>query len=68
MMIKISLNGKEVMIAEGMSVLDFLKSIGLDVEKVLIQLNRTLLSKGGYASTVLKDADRLHTIRIMGGG
>ncbi len=67
-MVKIFLNGKEMIIEEGKSVLEFLESIHLDTQRTVIQLNDIVLGKSLYSSTFLKDGDRINVIPVMGGG
>jgi sulfur carrier protein len=65
--VQITVNGEERTIA-AMSVLDFLGSLGIDPQRVAVELNLDILPKNDYASTELKEGDRLEIVHFVGGG
>jgi sulfur carrier protein len=65
--VKIVVNGEERTVA-AMSVLDFLASLGIDSQRVAVELNLDILPKSDYASTEIKEGDRLEIVHFVGGG
>ena len=47
---------------------DFLASIGLYIEHVVVERNREALTPAEARSTTLQDGDRLEILKIMAGG
>ncbi|MBI9079789.1 MAG: sulfur carrier protein ThiS [Pseudodesulfovibrio sp.] len=62
------LNGKNVDISEGMTLLGLLESRGISSETVVVELNREILSADAFVSTILGDGDLLEVLRFVGGG
>jgi len=63
----ITVNGEEQII-ESNTVLGYLETIGIDPRRVAVELNMDILPKGDYASTQLKDGDRVEIVHFVGGG
>ncbi|HEX5774263.1 MAG TPA: sulfur carrier protein ThiS [Geomobilimonas sp.] len=51
-----------------LSVLDYLRSLEIDPSRVAVELNRDILPKGEYASTLLNQGDQLEIVHFVGGG
>ena len=65
--VQIMVNGEEHTVT-AMSVLDFLASLGIDPQRVAVELNLDILPKSDYAGTELKEGDRLEIVHFVGGG
>ncbi len=65
--VQIVVNGEERTVA-AMSVLAFLASLGIDPQRVAVELNLDILPKSDYATTELKEGDRLEIVHFVGGG
>ncbi len=65
--VQIAVNGEEHTVA-AMTVLAFLASLGIDPQRVAVELNLDILQKSDYASTELKEGDRLEIVHFVGGG
>ncbi len=65
--VQIVVNG-EVRTVAAMSVLTFLASLGIDPQRVAVELNLDILPKSDYATTELKEGDRLEIVHFVGGG
>lgn len=66
---KISINGKNEVVPEVLSVSELLEI--RDVESpdmVSVELNEVIISRANYASTLLNESDRLEFLYFMGGG
>jgi len=65
---KITLNGKQETLREGMSVLDMLREKKLKPEIVAVELNEKILDKKDFGSAFIKDKDKIEVVFFMGGG
>ncbi len=65
---KITVNGKEQEVAEGVSVEALLAHLGVRREYTAVAVNREVTPKSAYAATVLREGDRVEIVRPMGGG
>ena len=68
MFMKITVNGKELEVAEGLSVEDLLSQLGVKREYTAVAVNREVTPKSAYGATLLRDGDRVEIVRPMGGG
>lgn len=67
--ITITINGEEhVGLPTGLSVDDLLEHLNLPKLKIAVERNREIVSKSGYAKTVLLNGDQLEIIHFIGGG
>ena len=65
---KISVNGKGMEVADGLSVEALLAELGVKREFTAVAVNREVTPRGRYAETWLRDGDRVEIVRPMGGG
>ena len=65
---KIHINGEEKEIAQGLSVAGLLDELQIRPARVVVELNRTILSRESHGSTALKDGDMLEIVHFVGGG
>ena len=65
---KISVNGKDLEVADGLSVDGLLTHLGVKRQYTAVAVNREITPKAQYADTHLKDGDRVEIVRPMGGG
>ena len=68
MFMKITVNGKEQEVAEGVSVEALLAHLGVRREYTAVAVNREVTPKSAYAVTLLREGDRVEIVRPMGGG
>jgi len=47
---------------------DLIATLGLNGERVAVELNRNIVSRLDWVSTPLKDGDRLEIVHFVGGG
>ena len=64
----ITVNGKSMEIADGVSVDGLLAHLGVKREHTAVAVNRDVTPKSAYAATLLADGDRVEIVRPMGGG
>jgi sulfur carrier protein len=64
---KIIVNGEEKSIA-GMTVFEYLQTLDMDPRPLAIELNREILPKNNYKTTMLREGDQLEVVWFVGGG
>lgn len=65
---KIFLNGEERGFLDGLTVSALLEGIGIQKERVAVELNLEIVPKKNFEDTVLKDGDRVEIVNFVGGG
>jgi len=65
---KIILNGKEVELAESLSVRELLDKHKLNPEQIVVEINLNIIEKNKYDKTFLVNNDKVELISFMGGG
>ena len=68
MFMKIVVNGKDLEVADGLSVEGLLTHLGVKRQYTAVAVNREVTPKSAYEATVLHDGDRVEIVRPMGGG
>jgi thiamine biosynthesis protein ThiS len=64
----ITVNGKSKELDAPTTVAALLESLKLDAARVALELNREILSRAGFAETLLADGDTLEIVQFVGGG
>ena len=64
---KIYVNG-ELQEVEATSLADLVANLDLPVARIAIELNREVVRRSEWGSTVLKDEDRIEIVHFVGGG
>jgi thiamine biosynthesis protein ThiS len=65
---RITVNGETREIMEGQSVAALLADLGIQDERVAVELNLTILNREYFKQTVRRDGDRVEVIGFIGGG
>lgn len=63
----VTVNGEEKD-AAGKTVAEYVESAGFNVARVVVEINETIVPKGKYAETTLRDGDSVEIVCFMGGG
>ena len=66
--VQIRLNGEDQSVAEGVSVSDLLTELGLGGRRVAVELNRDILPRDRYPTTMLAAGDVVEVVQFVGGG
>ncbi len=61
-------NGEPQRVPAGETVLGLLRSLGLEPERVAVELDRRIVKPPQWAATVLPDGARLEIVSFVGGG
>jgi thiamine biosynthesis protein ThiS len=64
---KLTINGEAKEIAVG-SVAELVAHLGMKADRVAIELNREIVPRDRWASTSLRDGDKLEIVHFVGGG
>jgi sulfur carrier protein len=65
---KIQINGEDKQVVEGQSVAALLEQLQIRPGRVVVELNRAIISRETHGSTMLKDGDVLEIVHFVGGG
>ena len=65
---RISVNGKDMEVADGLSVEGLLAQLGVKRQYMAVAVNREVTPKAAYTATTLRAGDRVEIVRPMGGG
>jgi len=64
----IKVNGEKIEIAEGATIAQLLAELNIRPGRVVIELNRDVVSREAYGSAILKEGDTLEIVHFVGGG
>ncbi|MEX0803339.1 MAG: sulfur carrier protein ThiS [Candidatus Binatia bacterium] len=65
---KVLINGEEKEVAEGLSIAGLLEELQIRSGRVVVELNRDIVSREAHDSTSLQEGDRLEIVHFVGGG
>jgi len=65
---KVRVNGEEREIADGLNLARLLEELQIRPGRVVVELNRSIVSRETHASTQLKEGDTLEIVHFVGGG
>ena len=51
-----------------MNIQEFLRTLGIDPGRVAVELNLDILPKTEYATTTLREGDKIEIVHFVGGG
>ena len=66
--IHVRLNGKNREIGSGLSVKELIKSLDLNPQLIVVELNREIISKDSLSEIQVLDGDQLELVHFVGGG
>jgi len=65
---RLLINGKEQTFDEPLLLAQLIEKLGMKGDRVAVELNREIVSRGQWTVTSLKDGDRLEIVQFVGGG
>jgi len=65
---KIYVNGEPKEFSGGPSLTELVEQLELPVARIAIELNREVVRRGEWGSTMLKDEDKIEIVHFVGGG
>lgn len=64
----VQINGEERDLAEGLTLAALLEQLGMQADRVAVELNREIVRREAWGQTRLKSGDRLEVVQFVGGG
>ena len=64
----LTVNGESRECAEGMTVTQLLEQLGVQPERVVVEVNLTILKRAQHPQTALREGDRIEIVQFVGGG
>ena len=65
---RLKVNGEEKEIDDGLSLAAFLEQMQIRPARVVVELNRDIVARDAYHTTLLSDGDTLEIVHFVGGG
>lgn len=65
---RIKVNGQEESLEQEIKLIEFLESKGLELDRLVIEYNKRVVSGEEWDDIILKDQDSLEVLRFVGGG
>lgn len=68
MIMKISVNGTERDVADGLTIAQLIQQLNLKTDRIATERNLSVVPKAKYAETTLVEGDKLEIVTFVGGG
>ena len=68
MIMKISVNGTEHDVADGLTIAQLIQQLNLKTDRIATERNLSVVPKAKYAETTLVEGDKLEIVTFVGGG
>jgi thiamine biosynthesis protein ThiS len=65
---KVFVNGDQKDFSSGISLAELITQLDLPAPRIAIELNREVVRRSDWGSTMLKDDDRIEIVHFVGGG
>jgi len=65
---KVFVNGEEKDLSDATSLSELITELDLPVARIAIELNREVVRRSDWGSTMLNDGDRIEIVHFVGGG
>jgi len=65
---QVTVNGESRGLPEGTTVARLLEELKIAPERVVVEVNLTILKRAQHAGTVLNEGDQVEIVRFVGGG
>jgi len=65
---RITLNGELREVTAGHTVASLLSDLGVQAERVAVEVNRLIVDRGTFAGTAIHEGDQVEVIGFIGGG
>jgi len=66
--VRIVVNGEERLVPAGENVLSLLAVLGIEADRVAVELDRSIVRKPDWDSTAVRDGSRIEIVQFVGGG
>jgi len=65
---QITLNGEKREFGETQTVSELIQTLQLSDQRIAVELNKEIVRKKDWESTILSDADKIEIVHFVGGG
>lgn len=65
---QVVINGRERELPNELTVTALLSEFGLNAERTVVELNRVVVDKAAYDTTVIRKGDVIELVEVVGGG
>ena len=65
---KLKINGNDTEITDGLTVTGMLGSLGIDPNRVAVEVNLKIIKRSDFAEHQLNDGDTVEIVNFVGGG
>ena len=65
---KVFINGEQKDFSSAVSLAELVEQLDLPAARIAIEVNREVVRRGDWGSTMLKDEDRIEIVHFVGGG
>lgn len=65
---RIIVNGEERMVNTSLSLYDYIESLGVSCQRVVVEYNGEILPREKWKETILSEGDKLEIVHFVGGG
>ena len=62
------MNGKPMQLSEGATAVELLNQLGVEPERVVVEVNLNIVKRAQLDSTVLQAGDQVEIVHFVGGG
>jgi len=66
--VKLTVNGAERTVADGCTIDQLVRVLGLEKNPIAVEVNRQVVPKDRHGETRLSEGDRLEIVTLVGGG
>ncbi len=67
-LVQVQINGEATALADGSTVSDLVRQLGLSQRRIAIEINRAIVARETYDSQPLADGDEIEIVHFVGGG
>jgi thiamine biosynthesis protein ThiS len=66
--LQVFLNGESQSLSESISLFDLVNQLDLAPSRIAIELNRTVVRRSDWPSTIIREGDKIEIVHFVGGG
>lgn len=66
--VKIVVNGEERQVPDGQNVRSLLAALGMEADRVAVELDRTIIRKADWEATPVREGSSVEIVQFVGGG
>jgi sulfur carrier protein len=66
--VQVTVNDESRALPDGATVADLVTTLGLGPRRIAVEVNRAVVPRAAYPSTMLRDGDTVEVIHFVGGG